>query len=83
MKVQVLGMGCAKCKAVVEKAEQAIDDAGVEAQVEKVTDLAAIAEYGVMVTPALAVDGEVKVAGRVPSVDEIKGWLTGGHEGER
>ena len=77
MKLQILGMGCAKCSALAQRAEQAIREAGVDAQLEKVTEVAEIARFGVMSTPALAIDGEVKAAGRIPSVDEIKRWLTG------
>jgi len=74
--VQVLGTGCPKCQSVAENAKQAIEALACDAQVEKVTQLADIAKFGVMSTPALAVDGKVKAAGRVPTVDEIKGWLS-------
>ena len=83
MKIQILGTGCAKCKTLAEKTEEAVKGAGVEAEIEKVTDVAEIAQFGVLFTPALAVDGEVKVAGRVASVDEIKRWLNGSPEGSR
>lgn len=72
MKIQVLGTGCPKCKKTYENAEQALKDLGVCADLEKVEDLKAIMSFGIMVTPALAIDREVKVAGRIPSVDEIK-----------
>jgi small redox-active disulfide protein 2 len=72
MKIQVLGTGCPKCKKTYEHAEQAIKDLGVCADLEKVEDLKAIMSFGIMVTPALAIDGEVKVAGKIPSVDEVK-----------
>ena len=75
MKIQVLGTGCPKCKKVYENTEKALKELGVCAEVEKVQDLKAIMNFGVMVTPALAIDGEVKTAGKIPSVEEIKGYL--------
>ena len=75
MKVQILGTGCPKCRKVTEIAEKAIGELGLDAEVVKVTDIDEIIGYNVMVTPALAVDGEVKSAGRVPTLAEIKGWL--------
>jgi len=75
MKVQILGTGCPKCRKLAEVARAAVDDLGVDAEVVKVTDINEIMEFNVMVTPALAIDGEVKSAGRIPKADEIKGWL--------
>jgi small redox-active disulfide protein 2 len=75
MKVQILGTGCAKCKKLMANAEQAVREAGLDAQIEKVEGIADIMKFGVMMTPALAVDGEVKAAGRVLSPDEIKKFL--------
>ena len=72
MKLQVLGTGCPKCKKLAEQTEQAAEELGVDYELEKVTDINAIMQMGVMMTPALAVDGQVKVTGKVPSVDEIK-----------
>ena len=74
-KVQVLGPGCPNCTRLAENVQAAVTDLGVEAQVEKVSDIGAIVSFGVMATPALVVDGEVKVVGKVPSVAEIKGFL--------
>jgi small redox-active disulfide protein 2 len=71
-KVQVLGPGCPKCVELNKRAQEAAKAVGGEVEVEKVTDLKQIMSYGVMMTPALVVDGEVKVVGKVPSVDEIK-----------
>jgi len=71
MKIEILGTGCTKCKKLEENARKAVADLGLDAQVEKVTDLSAILSYGVMVTPALVIDGEVKVSGKVPDVAEI------------
>jgi small redox-active disulfide protein 2 len=72
MKIQILGTGCPKCSKTYERVEEAVRDAGVEAEVEKVQELKAIMEFGVMVTPAVVVDGRVRVAGKIPSVEEIK-----------
>jgi small redox-active disulfide protein 2 len=74
-KIQILGMGCAKCNKLEELSRKAAEDLGVEYELEKVKDLNKIMEFGVMVTPALVVDGEVKVAGKVPSVEEIKKYI--------
>ena len=71
-KIQVLGPGCAKCKRLAEHAEEAAKDLGLTYEIEKVTDLKQITNFGVMMTPALLVDGIVKVVGEVPSVDEVK-----------
>lgn len=73
--LQILGMGCAKCRTLTERTEEAARALGLEYTIEKVTDLDAIVAAGVMVTPALVVDGQVKVAGRVPTVDAIKGMI--------
>lgn len=74
-KIQILGTGCKKCAALAETAENAAKAIGLEYTLEKVTDLNAIAASGVMFTPALVVDGVVKVAGKVPPVDETKKLL--------
>lgn len=76
-KIQILGTGCTRCQQLTRAAQEALAALGLEADVEKVTDWQKILEYGVMATPALAVDGEVKVAGRVPSVEELKELLAG------
>ena len=75
MTVQVLGTGCPKCLQTAENAKAAAEAAGVQIDLVKVDKPADIAKFGVMFTPALAVDGDVKVAGRVPTVDEIKIWI--------
>jgi small redox-active disulfide protein 2 len=74
-KIQILGTGCPKCKKLAENAEAAAKQAGIEYEIEKVTKINDIMKFGVMVTPALAVDGQVKVVGKVPSTDEIKKML--------
>jgi small redox-active disulfide protein 2 len=74
-KLQILGGGCAKCHELAERTEAAASALGLEFVVEKVSDLKEIMGFGVLRTPALVVDGKVKVSGRVPSVEEIKGML--------
>ncbi|NLE38330.1 MAG: thioredoxin family protein [Pirellulaceae bacterium] len=69
--VQVLGPGCPKCEKLKHNVEEAIAQSGVEATIEKISDINAIVGFGVMTTPALVVDGEVKVVGKVPSSEEI------------
>jgi small redox-active disulfide protein 2 len=71
-KIQILGTGCPKCTKLAENAKAAALAAGVEYELEKVTDINEIMKFGVMMTPALAVDGEVKVVGKVASVEELK-----------
>jgi small redox-active disulfide protein 2 len=75
-KIQILGAGCPKCKKLAENAELAAKALGIEYELVKVTNIAEIMKFGVMMTPALAVDGVVKVAGKVPSVDEVKPFLS-------
>ncbi len=77
MKIQVLGTGCPKCKQLMANAEAAVAELGVDAEVEKIEDLKQIMAFGVMTTPALAVDGEVKSSGNVLSADDIKKFLEG------
>jgi small redox-active disulfide protein 2 len=75
MKVQILGTGCPKCKKLAENAAAAAKALGLDCEMEKVTEITEIMKFGVMMTPALAVDGQVKVMGKVPGVEEIKGML--------
>ena len=75
MKLQILGTGCAKCNALTMATEKAAQSLGLQYELEKVTDLKHIMSFGVMTTPALVVDGQVKVSGKVPSVDELKSML--------
>lgn len=74
-KLQILGTGCPKCKKLAENAEAAAKAMGIEHTIEKVTDINQIMAFGVMMTPALAVDGQVKVVGKVPDVEAIKAML--------
>ncbi len=72
MLIQVLGTGCAKCKTLYEVVNKAVQEAGVEAMVEKVEDIQQIMAYNIIMTPGLVIDGYVKVAGRLPSLEEVK-----------
>ena len=71
-KIQILGTGCPKCKKLAENAEAATKALGIEYEIEKVTDINEIMKFGVMMTPALAVDGQVKITGKVPSTGDIE-----------
>ena len=75
MKIQILGPGCAKCTRLMETAEAAAKELGVDCQLEKISDINQIMSFGVMMTPGLVVDGEVKSVGKVPSLDEMKTML--------
>ena len=75
MKIEILGMGCPKCKKTTQNAQQAVEELGIDAEIIKVEELDKITEYGVMMTPALVIDGEVKVAGKIPGKEEIKTWI--------
>jgi small redox-active disulfide protein 2 len=72
MNIQVLGPGCARCKQLLSNTQTAVIQADIQADIEKVEDIAMIMKYGVMSTPALVVDGVVKFSGKVPSVEELK-----------
>ena len=74
-KIQILGTGCPKCRQLAENTEAAAKELGLEYELVKVTDITEIMKFGVMMTPALAVDGVVKVVGKVPSVDDLKKML--------
>ena len=76
MKIEILGTGCPKCEKLYENAQAASGKAGGENEISKVTDLKEISKYGVMLTPALVIDGKVKASGKIPSVDEIASWLS-------
>jgi small redox-active disulfide protein 2 len=75
LKIQVLGPGCRNCRNLEANVREAVAQVGVEAEIEKVTDFGEIASMGVMRTPGLVINGEVKVSGRVPSVEEIKALI--------
>ena len=76
MKIEVLGMGCTKCKMLYENAKVAVKESGVNAEIIKVEDMDKITAYEVMITPALVIDGNIKSSGRIPSSSEIKKWIS-------
>ena len=75
-KIQILGTGCPKCKKLAENAEAAAKELGIEYEIEKVSEINEIMKFGVMITPALAIGGQVKVTGKVADVDAIKKMLS-------
>ena len=75
MEIKVLGPGCPKCEATEKAVKEAVAEAGVDAQIEKVTDIMEIAKHGVLMTPSVVIDGQVKSAGKIPKKEEIKGWI--------
>ena len=75
MEIQILGTGCPKCKKTAKNAEKAIELLGTDAEVVKVEKIDDIMEYNVMMTPALAIDGEVKISGKVPSPEQVVEWI--------
>ena len=75
MKIEVLGAGCPKCKMTAANAEKAIRSLGVDAEIVKVEKLEDIMNYGVMMTPALAINGDVKVSGKIPTPKQIAEWI--------
>jgi len=75
MKIEVLGMGCPKCKKLTELTTEAVNELGVSPEISKVDQINDIMNYGVMITPALAIDGKVVVAGKIPSKEEIKNLI--------
>jgi small redox-active disulfide protein 2 len=74
-KIQILGTGCPKCKKLAELVEQTAKELGIEYELEKVTKINDIMKFGVMVTPALVVDGQVEIAGKVPTIEQLKEML--------
>lgn len=75
MKLQVMGPGCAKCNELAKNAETAARESGIDYEIVKISDFNEMMKFGVMMTPSLAIDGEVKCVGKVPTVDEIKAML--------
>ena len=76
MEIKVLGTGCAKCQQLEKTVRQAVEEMGLDASVEKVTEFADIMSYGIMSTPGLVVDGQIRLAGRLPRLDEVKAILS-------
>ena len=75
MKIQILGTGCPKCKKTAENAEKAVSMSGANVEIVRVEKINDIMDFGVMMTPALAIDGDVKVSGKIPSPDQIAEWI--------
>jgi small redox-active disulfide protein 2 len=75
MEIKVLGPGCPKCKQTEKIVKETVEEEGIEANIEKVTDVMEIAKYGVFGTPAVMIDGDVKSVGKIPNKDDIKSWL--------
>jgi small redox-active disulfide protein 2 len=75
IRIQILGTGCPKCKKLAENAQAAVKEAGIECEIVKVTDINEIMKFGVMITPAMAIDGQVKTVGKVPSPEEVRKML--------
>ncbi|MFO7769312.1 MAG: thioredoxin family protein [bacterium] len=75
IKIQVVGAGCANCRKLEEVCRQVVAENAVEAEVEKVTDISRFADLGIMVTPGLVIDGEVKASGKVPQKEQISTWV--------
>ena len=75
MKIEILGMGCPKCKKLTGIVTETVKELGISAEIVKVDQISDIMNYGVMITPALAIEGKVVVAGRIPSKEEIKKWI--------
>jgi small redox-active disulfide protein 2 len=74
-KIQILGTGCPKCKKLSENTDAAVKELDIEYTLEKVTDIKEIMKFGVMMTPALVIDGQVKVTGKVPTIEELKNFI--------
>lgn len=74
--IHILGSGCAKCNSLYTSTQKAAEELGLEYTLEKVTDMMKFADYGVMITPAIVVDGKLKMAGKIPTTDEIKSFLS-------
>jgi small redox-active disulfide protein 2 len=75
MKIEILGSGCSKCKSVEKLVRHVVEELGIQADIVKVEDLQEIVNRGIMMTPAVFIDGEVKIVGRVPTADELKELL--------
>ena len=76
MKIKVYGPGCARCKQTEEIVRRALSETGTQAEVEKVSDIQALAQAGILATPAVAVNDVIKTSGRIPRLDEVKAWVS-------
>lgn len=81
MEIKVLGPGCPKCEATKKNVEEAVSESGINADIKKITNMLEIASHGVFGTPAVVVDGVVKSVGKIPTKDEIKGWIAANNTG--
>ncbi len=75
MKIEILGTGCAKCKKTFEVVKKAVNESGIKADITKVEDIDRIMDYGVIITPCVVIDGDVKIAGKIPLIDDVKEWI--------
>ncbi|MBU1078217.1 MAG: TM0996/MTH895 family glutaredoxin-like protein [Spirochaetes bacterium] len=75
MEIKVLGMGCPKCKKTIELIEETVKELGKKVSVQKVTDINDFMDYGIIMTPAVVIDGKVKMSGKIPSKNDIKSWI--------
>ncbi|MCS7217327.1 MAG: thioredoxin family protein [Candidatus Bipolaricaulota bacterium] len=82
MRIEILGTGCAKCQATEENVRKALAELGIAAEVVHVRNPREFAKYGIMFTPAIVIDGKVRISGHVPSVEEVKSLLRGGNDGK-
>jgi len=76
MEIKVLGPGCPKCEQTVQLVKEAVSETGVDANIEKITDIMEIAGYGIFGTPAVVIDGDVKIVGKIPKKEDIKTWIS-------
>ncbi len=77
MKIEILGMGCARCNTLEGQVREALEELKVEAEVEKVADLDKISSYGILITPGLVINGKVYSTGKIPKMAELKSWIMG------
>ena len=75
MEIKILGMGCPTCEKTAKIVEEAVQEAGIKAKIEKITDLQQMASFGVLTPPGIVINGEVKCTGRVPTKQEVLNWL--------
>ena len=75
MKIEILGTGCPKCEKLYINVQEAVAKTGIDAEITKITKISDISNYGVMMTPALVIDGQVKCVGKMPTVDDIAAWI--------
>jgi small redox-active disulfide protein 2 len=76
MEIKVLGPGCPKCEQTAKLVKEAVSETGVDANIEKITDIMEIAGYGIFGTPAVVIDGDVKIVGKIPKKEDIKTWIS-------